>query len=86
MKQFETFCKCCGRKILMTWSEGSNRWVPCEPEIFRYRRSGGPFTYVNPEGKICRGERLGRGYFDPSAEFGYQRHRTDCAKVGRKAV
>ena len=86
MKQFETFCKRCGQKILMTWSEKDRRWVPCDPEIRRYRRSGGPFTYVNTEGAICRGERIGRGYPEPKAEFGYQRHRAYCSGIGRDAV
>ena len=86
MTQFETFCKRCGRKILMTRNEQNGRWVPCDPEIRRYRRGDGSFTYVNPEGQVFRGELVGRGFFDPNAEFGYQRHSADCAYVRRNAV
>ena len=84
MRQFETFCKRCGRKILMTRNEKEGRWVPCEPEIRKYEPEGGPFTYVTPEGKVCRGKRMPVGYL--GGEWGYQKHRIDCAEHRRYAV
>lgn len=72
-RQFETFCKRCGRKILMTRNERDGRWVPCDPEIRKYHRSGGPCAYVNTDGMLC--------YGTPSAdgEWGYRKHRRNCA-------
>ena len=84
MRQFETHCRRCGRKILMTYNEKDGRWVPCDPEIHKYRKSGGPFTYIDADGKLCRGERTFSG--DPGGGWGYRKHRADCAMVGRKAV
>lgn len=71
--QFMTYCRRCGRHILMTRCEEDGRWVPCDPEIHRYRPAGGPETYVNVDGKYCRGVR------DRDGEVGYRRHRRDCA-------
>ena len=79
MKQFETFCNRCRRKIIMTWSEKNHRWVPCDCEIGKYRENGGPFTYVDPYGNIKRGARAEFGATD--AEFGYQQHRRSCTGV-----
>lgn len=84
MKQFETFCKNCGRKIIMTYNEKSDRWVPCEPDIFRYVRNAGPSAYVNPDGEIYRGKRMAVDYL--GGEWGYQKHRRDCAMCRRRAV
>lgn len=78
-KEFETFCRRCGRKILMIQNERDGRWVPCDTEIRRYRHSGGPFTFVDVCGILWRGERTFSG--DPAGEWGYQKHRTDCAEV-----
>jgi len=86
MKQFTTLCRYCGKMIVMTFSGKDGRWVPCDPEIYRFRRSGGPFTYVNTEGVICRGERVNCRFTDTSAEYGYRRHRKDCANVRGNAV
>lgn len=71
-KQFFTTCKRCGKQILMTQDLGSLKWIPCEPEIRRFKPSGGPETYVTPEGKLQRGERAYDG------EVGYRKHRKDC--------
>lgn len=84
MKQFETFCKCCGRKIIMTYSSTRKRWVPCNPDIRRYREEAGPYIFVNPYGDIRHG--VPTDSRDPGGEWGYQRHRMECATAGRKAV
>ena len=44
-KQFFTTCKRCGKQILMTQDLDSLKWIPCEPEIRRFKPSGGPETY-----------------------------------------
>lgn len=72
--------------IVMTWCGREGRWVPCDPELRMYRRSGGPFTFVDTEGNLCRGERVSARFFDPAAEPGYRKHRIDCASAGRNAV
>ena len=84
MKQFTTHCKYCGRLIVMTWNEPSKKWVPCDPEINRYRRCGSPFFYVDVNGFIRHGEKVGHGYPDSEAEFGYQRHRYECSNMIRR--
>lgn len=84
MRQFETFCKRCGRKIIMTLDEKTGRWVPCDTEIHKYIPGGGPFTYVNTEGQKRRGEKTTS--YDWDGEWGYRQHRADCATVGRNAV
>lgn len=61
--------------ILMTQRADDGRWVPCDPEIRRFRPSGGPETYINENGKTCRGKRDRDG-----SEVGYRRHRTDCVR------
>ena len=71
--QFYTHCRRCGRQILMTRNRQTGAWVPCDPEILRFTPAGGPETYVNTDGKYCRGKR------DRNGEFGYRRHRRDCA-------
>lgn len=71
--QFYTFCKRCGRQILMTRCEKDGRWVPCDPEIRRYKRSGGPFSFVSTEGDLCYGTP------DSNGEWGYRKHRRNCA-------
>lgn len=73
-EQYFTFCKRCGKQILMTYCPEEKRWMPCNPEIKRFRRAGGPETYVTPDGKICRGERAYDG------EYGYRKHRKDCVR------
>lgn len=78
--QFITFCRNCGRQILMTRCEDTGRWVPCDPEIFRFRRAGGPCTFVAEDGTLQRGER------DNNGEWGYRKHRSDCVRVRRTAV
>lgn len=72
-RQFETFCRRCGRKILMTRNERDGRWVPCDPEIRKYKPSGGSCTYVNTDGILCYGK------LDVNGEWGYRKHRRDCA-------
>ena len=86
MKQFETFCKRCGKKIIMTYSNRSKRWIPCDPEIFRFKRDGGSFPYVDPEGNMCLGTRITGEQANSFDEFGYQRHRVDCFAARRTAV
>lgn len=71
--QYFKECKRCHHQILMTYSPSKGRWIACDPEIRRYRRSGGPETFVTPEGEICYGERAYDG------EYGYRKHRKDCA-------
>lgn len=72
-EQFMTKCRRCGRQILMTRNVRTGQWVPCDPEIRRYVQSGGPETYVTPEGVLLHGQR------DYNGEIGYRRHRRDCA-------
>ena len=71
-EQFFTECRRCKHQILMTYNPRTGRWIPCDPEIKRFRRSGGPETFVTPEGEVCYGER------DRNGEFGYRKHRRDC--------
>ena len=70
--QFFAFCRRCGKQILMTYNQRKGKWIPCDPEIKRFRRAGGPETFVTPEGETCYGVRAVDG------EFGYLRHRRDC--------
>jgi len=74
INQYFTFCKRCGKQILITRCENTGRWVACDPEIHQYRRSGGPMTYVNEHGELCHGVR------EHGGEWGYRRHRNDCAR------
>lgn len=67
-----TSCRRCGRQILMTYSPDSAKWYACDPEIRRYRPSGGPESYLTPDGKLRRGERAYDG------DVGYRKHRKDC--------
>ena len=73
-EQFFTQCKFCGKQILMTRNLRTKTWIPCNPNIFRYRPAGGPNTYVTPEGEFVRGER------DRDGLFGYKRHGKDCTR------
>ena len=70
--QFMTFCRRCGRHILMTRSVEDGRWIPCDPEIMRFNSSSGSGMYVNTNGKISYGKRSKDG------EFGYRRHSMYC--------
>ena len=83
MRQFETFCRRCGRKIIMTMNEKTGRWVPCDTDIRRYVPGGGPNAFVDPEGKIRYGKRTFSG--NTAGEWGYEKHRADCAAAGRNA-
>jgi len=76
--QFLTFCRLCGRQILMTRCTADGRWVPCNPEIHRYKKAGGPYTYVNTDGILCYGKR------DKDGEWGYQKH-SMCCFLNRRA-
>ena len=73
-RQFFTTCKKCGRKILMTRNHTNGYWIPCNPELYRCAPSGGPETYVTPEGRMVRGFR------DRDGQFGYLGHRWSCGK------
>ena len=66
----------------MTRNLKNGTWIPCDPEIRKFIRSGGPNTYVTPEGVTVRGEnaRYGRG-----GEFGYRKHR-EGKQDGKGAV
>ena len=70
-RQFYTTCKRCGRQILMTQSNSG--WVPCHPDVMRFRPAGGPCTYISEDGKVCRGERVFGG-----GEIGYEKHWRHC--------
>jgi len=69
---FYTLCRDCGRQILMVQDIKTGRWIPCNPEIHKYKPSGGPETYVSEEGKLQRGRR------DNTGEWGYQKHFRSC--------
>ena len=68
INQFYRICKFCGKQILMTRCEDTGRWIPCDPYIVKFTPSGGPETFVNENGKTCRGFRSEKG------EFGYRKH------------
>ena len=70
--QYFKECKRCHRQILMTYSSSKGKWIACDPELRRYRRSGGPETFVTPEGEVCYGVKAYDG------EYGYRKHRRDC--------
>ena len=75
MNQFVTHCKGCGKQIVMTRNEETGQWMPCNPMLHRYRAAGGPLTFINCNGKVCRGER------DINGEVGYQRHRCGYGRI-----
>lgn len=77
--QFMTYCKRCGRQILMTRSIEDGRWIPCDPLIHRYNPCGGPKMYVNAQGLVKYGKR------DPNGEWGYQKHSMYCLLNRRNA-
>lgn len=72
--QFLTTCKRCGQPILMTKCENKGIWIPCEPKERRFVPSGGPDTYVNEFGMLCRGKR------NPNGEIGYKKHLRSCVR------
>ena len=74
-KQFYTFCKCCGKQILMTRNAKTGNWVPCDPAVIWFTPSGGNETFVDQYGKICR------GYRSRTGEIGYRRHFASCKAV-----
>lgn len=71
-EQYFRFCRRCGKQILMTYNSRKGQWVACDPEIRRFRRAGGPETFVTPNGEVCYGVRAYDG------EIGYRKHRRDC--------
>lgn len=74
IKQYFTFCKRCGRQILITRCDRTGKWVACDPEIHQYMRSDGLLTYVNEYGELCHGKQ------EIGGEWGYRRHRNDCVR------
>ena len=52
----------------MTRNLQNGVWVPCNPEILRFRPCVGADTYVTPEGDVVRGAR------DHDGMFGYKKH------------
>lgn len=73
MNQFYKICRDCGKQILMTRCEETGRWMPCDSLIMRFTPAGGPETYINEDGKLCR------GYRSKDGEFGYKNHRRSCS-------
>lgn len=71
-EQYFKTCRNCGRQILMTRNQQNGRWIPCEPEIFRFIPVNGAELYVTPEGMTVRGVRNHEG------QFGYKRHSKGC--------
>ena len=77
-EQYFTECKRCGKRILMTKNQVNNSWIPCDPEILRFRPTiHGSSVYVTEEGIQVKGER------DRDGTFGYKGHRRGCW-YGRK--
>ena len=74
--QFFTFCKRCGKQILMTQDSVSHRWFPCNPQVVGFVAfECGPSTFVSAEdGSVKHGYESG----SHTAERGYYRHRRDC--------
>ena len=71
-RQFFSNCEKCGKLILMTQNQQNKMWIPCDPELYRFTPSGGPETYVTPEGNIIRGKR------DRFGQYGYRKHKKGC--------
>lgn len=57
----------------MTRSKVNGKWIACDPLLYRFRPADAPRIYVTPEGTILRGEP------DRDGQFGYMKHRKDCA-------
>ena len=71
-EQFFTTCRKCGRQILMTRNIYNKYWIPCDPEILRYKPAAVSSNYVTPEGIVVSGKP------DRDGEFGYRLHRRTC--------
>ena len=79
IRQFMTTCKHCGRRILMTRCEKDGHWIPCSPETIRFLPAGGPETFVDERGNVCRGIR------DKTGKLGYKKHYISCAARWKSA-
>lgn len=72
-------CKGCGREIRWIRME-TGKAMPTDPEEIRFFVSGGPNTYITPDGKTLRGyEVTDPGYpLNLSMRRGYKPHWATC--------
>lgn len=79
-KQFYTFCKHCGKQIIMTRNTETGRFTPCDPEIKRFIPDDEALdVFINIDGQTVHGID-GRGMGD----MGYKKHSLSCK--GRKSA
>ena len=78
-KQYMTFCKYCGRHILMTRNVDTGRFTPCDADIIRFvPNENANNIFINLDGQMQRGDYTEKG------EIGYKRHLLSCK--GRKTA
>lgn len=68
---FFTFCRRCGRQILMVRNLHTGQWTPCNAEILRFKE-GTSETFIDTNGYFRAGTRSATG------EVGYKEHRRTC--------
>ena len=73
INQFLTFCRSCGKQILMTRCEETGHWIPCNPLIQRYNPTYGNEPFIDTHGMRRTGQPDMHG-----SEFGYSHHGKDC--------
>ena len=72
-----TFCKYCGRHILMTRNVDPGRFTPCDADIIRFvPNENANNIFINLDGQMQRGDYTEKG------EIGYKRHLLSC-KIAR---
>ena len=65
-------CRSCGSQIIFIRTT-AGKAMPCDPDPINFERSGGPETFVTPEGKVERGKRRESGPLQ-----GYISHFATC--------
>ena len=64
---FMTFCRRCGRQILMVRNLHTGQWTPCDTAPCRFKE-GKTETFIDMNGYLRSGTRASAG------EIGYKRH------------
>lgn len=70
-------CRSCGARIRWIRTVGGKA-MPCNAELIRFNRGGGPETFVTPEGKVERGKRDREGVIT-----GYISHFATCPNANQ---
>ena len=71
---FFTFCRKCGKQILMVRNVSTGRWTPCDPLVIRFvPDKEGPEYFINEFGETEH------GIYDGSiGRVGYKKHTARC--------